>query len=148
MLNHCPHPFQWAYFCPSLLRCNATKNQSVLNYFFLAAMVLFGVQTGLWLDQYQCWSRSQIGPIPIRVQVEKIWSWIRIIFEWMILLRMFVFRDHLKGFFWSSKQPISVYEVSGGNFDNVHLYHVHNGVSHLVQRHNLFFTFLTFFPHR
>ena len=58
-----------------------------------------------------------IGPIflqtiPIPVQAQKNWSWIRIIFDWMILLRIFVFRDHLKENIWDSQQPIIVYEVS------------------------------------
>ena len=50
-------------------------------------------------------------------------TWTVIIFDWMILLRIFVFRDHLKGHFWNSQQPIIVYEVSWLN--NVCLYHVH-----------------------
>ena len=42
----------------------------------------------------------QMTPIP--VQVQTFLSWIGIIFDWMILLRIFVFRDHLKGIFWNS----------------------------------------------
>ena len=67
------------------------------------------------------------GPIflqttPILVQVKKI----GIIFDCMILLRIFVFRDHLKGNFLNSQQPISVCEVSWLNFYHVRLYHVHD----------------------
>ena len=61
----------------------------------------------------------------IPIQNKKIWSWIGIIFDWMILLRIFVFRDHLKGNIWDSQQRIIVYEVPWLNFDNVSLYHVH-----------------------
>ena len=49
--------------------------------------------------------------------VLKNWSWIGIIFDWMILLRIFVFQNHLKGNFLSSQQLVIVYEVSWLNFD-------------------------------
>ena len=50
---------------------------------------------------------ANIGPIflqtiPIPVQAQ-------IFFDWMILLRIFILRDHLKGNFWDSQQPIIVY---------------------------------------
>ena len=74
--------------------------------------------------------KLDIGPIflqtiPILVQAQKNWSWIGIIFDWMILLRIFVFRDHLKGHFWDSQQPIIVYELSWLSFDFISLNHVH-----------------------
>ena len=62
--------------------------------------------------------------IPIPVQAQNIWAWNGIIFDWMILLRIFVFRDHLNGNFWNSQQPIIVYDVSWLNFDDVRLCHV------------------------
>ena len=73
---------------------------------------------------------NYIGPIflqmtPIPVQVKKNWAWTGIIFSWMILLRIFVFRDNLKGNFWNSQ----LYEVSWLNFYNVRLYHVQWGFS-------------------
>ena len=80
-----------------------------------------------------------IGPIflqtiPILAKAKKIWTWTGIIFDWMIVLRIFVFRDHLKGHFWNSQQPIIVYEVSWLNYDNLSLYHVHYALLSLKKK--------------
>ena len=73
------------------------------------------------LTTFPCMSMAQyiriLQTIPIPVQAEKIWTWTGIIFDWMILPRIFNFLDH-------SQQPNIVYEVSWMNFDNVRLYQV------------------------
>ena len=65
------------------------------------------------MAQYFCkWSRS-------RFRLKKFESEPgSIIFDWMILSRIFVFLDH-------GQQPLIVYELSWLNFDNVRLYHAH-----------------------
>ena len=113
------------------------SSSSFLDYPSLWSFVVLIQVLILYLGNLLCWFKTNpifwygqeplplifIGPIflhtiPIPVQAQKIWTWTGIIFDWMILSRIFVFRDH-------SQQPIIVYEVSLLNFDNVCLYYAH-----------------------
>ena len=58
--------------------------------------------------------------ILIKVQAQKNWAWIGIIFDLMVL-----FSGSFERNFLNSQQPMIVYEVLWLNFDNVRLYHVH-----------------------
>ena len=71
--------------------------------------------------------------VTILIRIDPDWDWSRDRYE-TILLRIVVFSDHLKANFWSSQEPIIVYEFSWLSFDNLSLYHVHYVPCHIWRK--------------